>query len=162
MTLSESVPFEGVGYRCFPLGEVQVTAEVDVEEMPARPKYPNHLGEEAVEVRVAVRGLDVEHRVEGLIGERQVLGVAVHEIQPGRLCRLANAMPSGLKSNPVYEAGCSVLIEVRAAAAVTAAGLQHFFTAEIGLGRRAVIELNAVPVGLIRSRNGRPIGGSSS
>jgi hypothetical protein len=32
-----------------------------------------------------VRGFDIDHRVEGLVGERQVLGVALHELQAGQI-----------------------------------------------------------------------------
>ena len=49
--------------------------------MPSRAQHPRHFGEETVEVRVGVRGFDVDHRVEGLIGKGQAFGVALHEIQ---------------------------------------------------------------------------------
>ena len=74
-------PQRQAGQSRIPRVVFEEPAEIDVEEMPSRAQHPHHFGEEAVEVRVGVRGLDVEHRVEGLIGERQALGVAVHEIQ---------------------------------------------------------------------------------
>src|ERR1700742_4133969 len=77
-------PHRGVGYRCLPLGEVQVTAEIDVQKTPSRAQYARYFGEETRKVWVTVRGFDIEHRVEGLIGEGQILGIAVHEIQPGQ------------------------------------------------------------------------------
>ena len=47
--------------------------------MPARSKHPRHFLEETTVVRVEVRGFDVDHRVEALVGKRQILGIALHE-----------------------------------------------------------------------------------
>src|ERR1700761_2263042 len=61
----------GVRQIRLPVGEVVAVAEVDVQEMPAGTQHPLDLAEKAVEVRVDVRGFDVDHGVEGLVGERQ-------------------------------------------------------------------------------------------
>ena len=119
-------PHRQAGQSRVPLVVFEEPAEVDVEEMPARAQHPHHFGEEAIEVRVGVRGLDVEHRVEGLIGERQVLGVAVHEIQArqvvpafGECDTVRVEVQSGVGGR------VQRLHQVRTAAAVAAAGLQH-------------------------------------
>ena len=46
--------------------------------------------------------------------------------------------------------------EIRGSAAVAATGFQHPFAAEIHLGRRAVVELDEISVGLVgrRQRHG--------
>ena len=77
--------------------------------MPSRTQNARDFGKESGKVRVVGAGFDVDHRVEGLVVERQVLGVALHEIQAGQIVPLsANATPAGLKSSPVHEAGRKV------------------------------------------------------
>jgi hypothetical protein len=63
------------------------------------------------EVRVEVRGFDIDHRVEGFVREGQVLSVAVHEIQAGQIVPFSAKLYTGrFKSSPVEEAGCSVRV----------------------------------------------------
>ena len=45
--------------------------------------------------KVVARGFDVDYRVEGLIGEGQVLGVAAHEIQAGHLVLFSAEVDAG-------------------------------------------------------------------
>ncbi|CFR94672.1 Uncharacterised protein [Mycobacterium tuberculosis] len=52
--------------------------------MSARAKHARHFGQEAAKVGVLVRGFDIDHRIEGFVGERQVLRVALHELQAGQ------------------------------------------------------------------------------
>jgi NAD(P)-dependent dehydrogenase (short-subunit alcohol dehydrogenase family) len=40
-----------------------------------------NFAEETLKVGVDVRGFDIDHRIEGLVGEGQVLGAALHEIE---------------------------------------------------------------------------------
>ncbi|MDT7761553.1 MAG: hypothetical protein QOC63_973 [Mycobacterium sp.] len=68
-----------------PLGDTVARAEIGVEEMPSRAQHAGHFTEEAGEPRVAVRGFDIDHRVEGLVREGQVFSVASHEIQAGQI-----------------------------------------------------------------------------
>jgi hypothetical protein len=100
-----------------------------------------------------VRGFDIEYRVEGLVGEGQAFGVAVHEVQPRQI------MPLSAKSDAV----CVVVQPsvgsrtqrahtVRGSTAVAAADLENLFATEIRLGRREVVELNPEPVGFIGRR----------
>ena len=143
-------PHRQAGQGRVPRVVFEESAEVDVEEMPARAQHPDHLGEEAVEVRVGVRGLDVEHRVEGLIGERQVLGVAVHEVQARQVVpAFGEGDAVGVEVQSGVGGRVQRLHQVGTAAAVAAAGLQHLLAAEIGLRRGAVVELDAVSVGLV-------------
>jgi hypothetical protein len=44
-----------------------------------------HLGEESEKPRAMVRGLDLDHRVEEPVGEGQLLGVTLDEIQAGHV-----------------------------------------------------------------------------
>ena len=60
------------------------TAQVGEEEAAARSQHPIHLGEERVHRRVAVGGLDVDDRVEGVVRKGHGLGVAAGEDQAGR------------------------------------------------------------------------------
>lgn len=97
-----------------------------------------------------MRGFDVDHRVEGFVREGQVLGAAVHKIQPGQ-------------DVPLSAVGDTVRVEVQArvggglqragevggSVAVAAADLSHLFAAEVDLGRGLVVKLDGVPVGLV-------------
>jgi hypothetical protein len=47
----------------------------------ARAQHAGHFAEKGGLVRVVIRGFDVHHRIKGLVGEGQVLGIALHEIQ---------------------------------------------------------------------------------
>ena len=65
-------------------------------------QHARHFGEETWEVWVAVRSFDIDHGVEGFVGEGQVFGVALHEFQAGQLMPLRqNSMPAGFRSSPV-------------------------------------------------------------
>ena len=96
-----------------------------------------------------MRSFDVDHRVEGLIGERQVLGVALHEIQAGQLCLFWHESRPGIQVHPRLGGRAQGPYEVRGSAAVAATDLQYLFALEIHLGRRAVVELDWKPVELI-------------
>jgi hypothetical protein len=56
-------------------------AEISVQKMPSRAQHARHFGEEAWKPRVVVRSFDIDHRVEGLSGKRQILGVAATDLQ---------------------------------------------------------------------------------
>ena len=132
--------------------KVVAVAEVDVEEVPAGPQHPLDLAEEAVEVRVDVRGLDVDHRVEGFVRERQVLGVTVHEVQARHLVPLLAEFDSGRVEVQTGVGGrLQRAGQVRGAAAMAGAALQHLLAGEVDavLGRGLVVELDAVPVRLV-------------
>ena len=88
MTRAESWRSASVGQGCVPAGKFAADPEISVQKMSSRSEYPRHFGKEAGQPRVCVRGLDIEHRVEGFVREGQVLGVAVHEIQPGHVVPL--------------------------------------------------------------------------
>ena len=53
--------------------------------MSARAQHPRHFGQEFREVGVEVRGLNVDQRIKGFVGEGQSLGVTLHEIQVGQV-----------------------------------------------------------------------------
>ena len=56
-----------------------------------------------------MRGFDIDHLVEGLIEEGQLLGVTLHEIQTRQLVPFSTKVHAGrVESNPVYEAGRKV------------------------------------------------------
>lgn len=63
--------------------------------MPARSKYTCHFLEEAREIGVLVRGFDVDDGIESLVGEGQVLRVALHEIQARQLVLLLAQLDAG-------------------------------------------------------------------
>lgn len=100
-----------------------------------------------------MRGFDIDHRIEGLVGEGQVFGVALHEIQSGQLV----LFPAEVDTRRVQvqtRIGGRVqgAHKVRGSAAVPATDLEHLLATKINLGRCAVIELDAKPVGLIGRR----------
>ena len=54
------------------------------------------------QIRIVIRGFDIDHRVKRLVGEGQALGVALHEIQAGQIVPFwQKAIPAGFKSSPV-------------------------------------------------------------
>jgi hypothetical protein len=69
--------------------------DIGVGEMPSRAQHAHHLGEETRKVRVAVRGFDIEHHVEGFVVEGQVLGVASHEIRTGQIVPFLAKLDAG-------------------------------------------------------------------
>ena len=89
------LPHAGFRQCCLPGGEAVTIAEIGVQEMPAGAKHASHLAQETLKVRVDVRGLDVDHRIEGFVGEGQVLGVAVHELEAGQLVPLPAEFDAG-------------------------------------------------------------------
>ena len=100
-----------------------------------------------------MRGFDIDHHVEGLIAEGQVLGVALHEIQAGHVVPFSAKVDAGLvQIQPRVGGRAQGTHEVRGSAAVTATDLQHPFAVDIHLSCRAVVELHEVPVGLIGRR----------
>ena len=70
--------------------------------MSSGAKHARHFGEEALEIWVLVRGFDIDHCVEGFVGEGQVFGVSLDEIQAGQLVALSAEVDAGrFRSNPV-------------------------------------------------------------
>jgi len=73
--LDHSQPARAHGAREFGRGVGVV--EVGIEQMPTRPQHTPHFVEKAVDRGIAMRGLDVDHRVEGAVrngkGERVTL-----------------------------------------------------------------------------------------
>jgi hypothetical protein len=53
--------------------------------MPSRAQHACHLGEETGKPTVVDRGFDIDHCLEGFVGEGQVLGVALHELQASQV-----------------------------------------------------------------------------
>ena len=124
--------------------------------MPARGEHPRHLLEEVTVVRVEVRGFDVDHRVEAVLGERQILGIALHERQLGQIVApLAEGNPRGIQVKSRIRGGAKGTRDVRGRAAVAATDLQHPLALEIHLRRDAVIELDAEPIDLVGCRKGQ-------
>ena len=138
-------------------------AVIGVQEMSSRPQHAHHLGEKTNEVGILVRGFDIDHRIERFIGKRQVLGVALDEIQAGHIVALSAHFDAGrVQIQSRVGGGAQGARDVRGSPAGSATDLQHLFAGEIHLGGRDVVELDAVPVGLVGASNGRAIGGSSS
>ena len=131
--------------------------------MPSWAKHACHFGEETRKPRVVDRGFDIDHRVEGLVGEGQVLSIALHELQASQIVSFSAKVDAGRV--PV-QSGVGGRVhgahEVVGSAAVAATDLQHPLAAEIHLGRSAVVQLDTEPVGFVGAASGRAIGGSSS
>jgi hypothetical protein len=53
--------------------------------MPSPAQHARDFAKQTGKPREAVRGFDVDHRVEGLVGEGQILGAALHELQAGQI-----------------------------------------------------------------------------
>ena len=101
-------------------------------------------------MRVAVRGFDIEHHVEGFVVEGQVLGIASYEIQTGQIVSFLAKLDTGLvQVQPRVGGRLQGAHEVRGSAAVAATDLQHPFAAQIRLGRRAVVQVDVGSVGLV-------------
>src|SRR4051812_47059370 len=75
------VPYAESGRRdrVVPFGPLRAEAEIGVSESTSRPQNPRDFPEESRKRRVAMRGLDVDDRVETRVGKRKRLRVTRHE-----------------------------------------------------------------------------------
>jgi predicted lipoprotein len=97
-----------------------------------------------------MRGFDIDHRVEGLVDEGQVLGVTLHEIQARQIVPFSAKRNAGwVEVQPRIRGRAQGAHEVRSSAPVAATDLKHLCAVEISLRRRAVVELDVEPVGLV-------------
>ena len=97
-----------------------------------------------------MRGFDIDHCVEGFVDEGQILRVALHEVQPGQIVPFsAERNPGRVEVQPRIRDRAQGAHEVRSAAPVAATDLKDLCAREIRLGRRGVVELDVVPVGLV-------------
>ena len=93
---------------------------------------------------------DIHDCVKRIVRERQVFGIAVHEIQAGQLVVLAAV---GDAVRVVVQSGVFGGLEraddVRCAAAMTATALQYLFAREVDLAGDLVVQVDRVPVGCV-------------
>ena len=96
------LPQRGLGERGLPAGNTGGRLAIGIEEMPSRAQHARHFIKETGLVRVVIRGFDIDHRIEGLVGEGQILGVALDEIAAGQPVSFwQNAIQVGFRSSPV-------------------------------------------------------------
>lgn len=74
-------PQRAVGQCGFPAWDTAPEAAVGIEKLPARFQYPSDLVQEPPEVGVVDRGLDIDHRIESVILERQVFSITFSKLQ---------------------------------------------------------------------------------
>jgi hypothetical protein len=91
-----------LGKRRLPLFDLCARSDIGVQEMPSWAQYARNFCKKPRKPRIEVRCFDIDHRVEGLVIEREVLGVAVHEIQTGQImCSPTKRNAFGFRSKPV-------------------------------------------------------------
>ena len=100
--------------------------------MTSRAQHARNFGEETGKVRVGSRGFEIDHRVEGLVGEGQLLCVAVHEVHAGQIVPLSAKGDGGpVQVQPCVGGRVQGAHEVGGSAAVAATDLQHPFAPEV-------------------------------
>src|ERR1017187_2827854 len=114
----------------FPLGYAISKPEVGIEKESARPQHPRDARQKSREVRIPVRCLDVDDRVETVRLKRQIFRVALQEFQS------VNAMTLPAKSYSgriQIERNVTLRLQrtrqVAGAAAVAAAHFEYIFPA---------------------------------
>lgn len=143
----------GFGQPRLPVGNALTEAEVSAQEMPSGAKHACHFGQELAKPRVVIRGLYVDHRVQGLVCEGQVFGVALHKVQAGQMMPCSAKGDGGrIQVQPRVGGGVQGAHQVGGSAAVTATDLQDALAAEVHLGRRAMVELDTGPIGFVGRR----------
>ena len=78
-----------------PRGEAVAEAEIGVEEVAARSQNTSDFEEESGEVRVAMRGFDVDDSIEGGVGKGEFLGVALDEMKSWEWVTLLTELDTG-------------------------------------------------------------------
>ena len=137
--------------RFLPLGDAVGEAEVRIQEIAAGLEDSGDLGQEAWEIRVAVRGLDIDDGIERSLGKWQLLRVSADESQPRLdMARIAEFHPFRVEIEAGILRRALGAGQVGCAAAVAAAHLEDVLSLEIHLHAHVVIELDARAVRLVR------------
>ena len=133
-----------------PSVDLRAGTKVGVEEMAVRAEHAADLAQEGVEAAVAVRRLDVEHDVEGSVGERQPLGVADLERQARvREAAAAERDGAGRKIDGHDPARVELARQVVGAAATAAPHLQELAPRDGRTPRDQIVKLDARAIVLV-------------